>query len=371
MESVRVDLGPRSYDIHIGAGVLTNAGKYIAPLLTNKRVAIITDETVADLHLETLTGALTDSAIGSQAFILPAGEASKSYGALQSLLDDLLDAGYERGDYIIALGGGVIGDLAGFAASILKRGCGFIQIPTTLLAQVDSSVGGKTAINTRHGKNLIGAFYQPALVLVDTDVLSTLAERQMRAGYAEILKYGLLGDAEFFNWLEGNSAKVLDKDRAALSYAIAKSCRAKAAIVAADEREHGRRALLNLGHTFGHSLEAQAGYGGALLHGEAVATGMVMAFDYCAQNKICSEDDAARVRAHLRQCGLKTFAELAANIRSDADTHMVNMGQDKKNSGGEITLILARAIGDSYVEKTINTNMLREFLNTQIKKANG
>jgi len=368
-QTVSVDLGERGYDIHIGPALLSRAAELISPILKNKRVGIVTDSVVAPLHLKTLTDGLDGAGIDSRAYIMPAGEASKSFETLQSLLSDLLDDGWERGDYLIALGGGVIGDLTGFAASVYKRGCGFIQIPTTLLAQVDSSVGGKTGINMPQGKNLVGAFYQPSLVLADTDVLSTLPERQMKAGYAEVLKYGLLGDAEFFTWLEENGAAVLAGKPETLAYAIARSCETKARIVAADERERGPRALLNLGHTFAHSLEAEAGYSGALLHGEAVAAGMAMAFDYSAAQGLCSEADAGAVRAHIGKLGLQSFAELPATIQADADTHMGHMAQDKKNSGGALTLILARKIGEAFVEPKADQTAVRAFWTEQIKTA--
>ena len=367
--TVTVDLSARSYDIIIGENVIKGAGQSLKPLLKNMRVGIVTDDCVAPLHLEALTDSLSKAGISSKAFILPAGEQTKSFEALEGLMSDLLDAGYERADYLIAFGGGVIGDLTGFAASILKRGCGFIQIPTTLLAQVDSAVGGKTAINARQGKNLIGAFYQPALVLSDIGVLSTLPERQLKAGYAEIVKYGLLGDAAFFEWLDDNAGKVLAADPKALSYAVAQSCRAKAAIVAQDEREHGRRALLNLGHTFGHALEAQAGYSGSLLHGEAVAAGMVMAFGYSAAQGLCSAQDAKRVNDHMAKHKLTRFEDLPPAIISDADALMRHMSQDKKNSGGELTLILARAIGDSFIDKGADSAAVKAYISSLIKKA--
>lgn len=369
IQTVKVDLGARAYDIDIGPGLLRKAGERLGPHLKNRRAGIVTDANVAPLHLKTLTDSLSAAGIDSKAYILPAGEATKSFAQLQSLLGDLLDEGWERGDTLIALGGGVIGDLTGFAASIYKRGCGFIQIPTSLLAQVDSSVGGKTGINAPQGKNLIGAFYQPACVLIDTDVLSTLPARQLKSGYAEVLKYGLLGDAAFFDWLEDNGQKVLDLDADAVSLAIAKSCQAKADVVAQDEHEHGRRALLNLGHTFAHALEAEAGYGGALLHGEAVAAGMAMAFDYSAARGICSADDAARVSVHLSKLDLTHFNDLPPEIRATPELHMGHMAQDKKNSGGNLTLILARAIGEAYVERKADVPSVTAFWAAQINKA--
>ena len=357
----------RSYDIVIGEDILARAGALIAPMLTNKRVGIVTDETVAELHLGALTESLSAAGIDSRAYVLPAGEGTKSFAQLESLMSDMLDAGYERADYLIAFGGGVIGDLTGFAASILKRGCGFIQIPTTLLAQVDSAVGGKTAINAPQGKNLIGAFYQPGLVLSDISVLSTLPERQMKAGYAEVLKYGLLGDAPFFDWLDVNAEAVLSGEADALSYAVAQSCRAKARIVAEDEFEHGRRALLNLGHTFGHALEAQAGYSGALLHGEAVAAGIAMAFGFSAAQGHCTGQDAQRVNAHMAAHHLTRFEDLPPSIAGDADILMHHMAQDKKNSGGKLTLILTRAIGEAFIDKNADANAVKAYIRALIK----
>ncbi len=369
IKTVTVDPGSRRYDISIGRGLLPRAAQFIAPHLKSGRCAIITDAIVAGLHLDVLTKALGDAGIETHVHILPAGEATKSFDHLQSLMSDLLNDRLDRGDSLIALGGGVIGDLTGFAASIYKRGCGFIQIPTTLLAQVDSSVGGKTGINAPQGKNLIGAFYQPSHVLIDTDVLSTLPERQIKAGYAEVLKYGLLGDAEFFDWLEENGEAVLALEPQAITHAIAKSCKAKATVVSEDEFERGRRALLNLGHTFAHALEAEAGYGGALLHGEAVSAGMAMAFDYSAARGICPQADADRVKAHLTRLKLTQFTDLSPEIQASPERHMGHMAQDKKNSGGNLTLILARAIGEAFIERKADTKAVTAFWAAQINKA--
>ena len=368
-DTVTVQTDTQSYDISVGNGLLPRAGEFIAPHLKSGRAAIITDANVAPLHLDTLTTALVSAGVKASVHILPAGEATKSFDRLQTLMTDLLDDKLERGDSLIALGGGVIGDLTGFAASIYKRGCGFIQVPTTLLAQVDSSVGGKTGINAPQGKNLIGAFYQPSCVLIDTDVLSTLPERQVKAGYAEVLKYGLLGDAELFDWLEENGEAVLALEPDAIRHAITKSCEAKAKVVSEDEFERGRRALLNLGHTFAHSLEAEAGYGGALLHGEAVSAGMALAFDYSAARGICSSEDAARVTAHIRRLGLTHFADLPPEIQASPEKHMGHMAQDKKNSGGNLTLILARKIGEAFIERKADTDAVKAFWAAQINKA--
>lgn len=359
-KKLSVDLGERSYDICIGPALLPNLGQLIRPFAASDRVAVITDETVHGLHGAALAEALSD--YRTHMIIRQAGESQKSMSNLEEVLDSLFRAGFDRSDLILAFGGGVIGDLAGFAASIYKRGAPFIQIPTTLLAQVDSSVGGKTAVNTAHGKNLIGAFYQPRLVVADTDLLSTLPPREVKAGYAEVLKYGLLGDAKFFEDLDaGLGASVLDLDPVALTQAVHTSCAAKAKIVAEDERENGVRALLNLGHTFGHALELEAGYDGDLLHGEAVSAGMDMAFRFGAANELCSTQDADRVTDHLMKTGMPRIADMMHLLR-DTDALMRHMGQDKKNEGGHLTLILPRAIGETYVDKRADVNVVREFL---------
>lgn len=361
-KTIKVDLGDRSYDIIIGQGLLERAGDYIPPCLQGSRVAIITDENVAALHLKTLTAALDGNGLRVETIILPPGESQKSFDALQALLDRLLKANFSRSDTLIAFGGGVIGDLTGFAASVLKRGCGFIQIPTTLLAQVDSSVGGKTAINTPAGKNLVGAFYQPSLVLTDTDVLSTLPDRQLKAGYAEVLKYGLINDRAFFDWLDEHGAKILAGDGAAQSEAIARSCASKAAIVREDEREHGVRALLNLGHTFGHALEAKGGFSDVLLHGEAISAGMLMAFEYGQEIGVCGGQEVKRLRAHLAKLGMPTMATLTPAIKSNPDQLFDYMMQDKKNKNANMTLILAREIGNSYIESNADQSSVKNYL---------
>lgn len=361
MTTIPVSLGARSYDVVIEAGLLSRAADRLAPLSRGRTMAIVTDENVLP-HLATLRDALTAAGVASEAIVLPPGESTKSWAQLEALTDRLLDLGVERGDHVIALGGGVIGDLVGFACSILKRGCGFVQIPTTLLAQVDSSVGGKTAINARAGKNLIGAFHQPALVLIDPQVLDTLPLRQVRAGYAEVVKYGLIDDPEFFDWCETNAAALIAGDPAAREYAIAHSVAAKARIVAEDERETtGARALLNLGHTFGHALEAEAGFSDRLLHGEAVAAGMAQAFGYSAAHGLAPAADAERVAAHLRNVGLPDGAA-AADITADGETLVAHMLHDKKMDAGTLPFLLARGIGGTFLDKSVDLADVRAFL---------
>ena len=364
MTTVSVDLGPRSYEIIIGENLLPKAADYLAPHLKAKRVAIVTDENVYDLHGKTLEAALSD--YETHMIIRPAGENQKSFDGLQAVLNALFKAGFDRNDTVVAFGGGVIGDLTGFAASVFKRGCQFIQIPTTLLSQVDSSVGGKTAINNSYGKNLIGAFYQPKLVLADTTVLKTLPKRELKAGYAEVVKYGLLGDRGFFNWLDENGQDVLDLKTEAIAQAIAVSCETKARIVAADERERGERALLNLGHTFAHALEIEAGYSGDLLHGEAVSAGMEMAFDFSAAQGLCGAKDAAKVKAHFKMLGLTSINDITPLLK-DPGTLLAHMDQDKKNEGGALTLILARAIGEAFVQKAAPREAVLNYL-TQLSQ---
>lgn len=359
---VPVDLGTRSYDILIGPHLIAQAGVLIAPLLSRPRVAIVTDETVAGLHLETLQASLEDEGIKHTTITVPSGEASKSFSNLEAVVGELLSAGIERQDSVIALGGGVIGDLAGFAAAILRRGVEFIQIPTTLLAQVDSSVGGKTGINTSHGKNLVGAFHQPRLVLADTDALRTLSDREMRAGYAEVVKYGLIDDKAFFEWLDANGEQVLSRQTKSLVEAVEISCKAKARIVSQDEREKGARALLNLGHTFGHALEAELGYTGALLHGEGVAIGLVLAHAFSADQGLCAEDDVSRVATHLKERGLPTGFDFFSGRSFEAGRLLAHMGQDKKVVDGKLTFILTRGIGHAFVQKTVDPGAVERFL---------
>jgi 3-dehydroquinate synthase len=349
MPVVTVPLGARTYEVRIGDGLLARAGAEIAPLLHRPRVAVITDDTVAAHHLLALSEALGAQGIAMSAVSVPAGEASKCWAQLARVTDWMLEHRVERRDVVIALGGGVVGDLAGFAAAILRRGVRFVQIPTTLLAQVDSSVGGKTGINSAFGKNLVGAFHQPALVLADTDVLATLPERDMRAGYGEVVKYGLLGDAAFFDWLEANGAAVLAQDRTAVTHAVTRSVQMKADIVARDETEEGDRALLNLGHTFAHALEAATGYSDRLLHGEAVAIGCALAFALSARMGLCSQEDPSRVAAHLQALGLKTRLTDIPGELPPPERLLDLMGQDKKVVDGRLRFVLARGIGQAFV----------------------
>ncbi len=348
IDVVRVELGPRSYDIKIGGGLITRAGELAAPVLRQKRVIVITDAHVARLHLDALLQSLRGAGIAAESIVLPGGEATKSFTELEALCDQLLALKAERGTTLVALGGGVIGDITGFAASILLRGVDFIQVPTTLLAQVDSSVGGKTGINTAHGKNLIGSFHQPRLVLADIEALDTLPRREMLAGYAEVVKYGLINDPAFFSWCEGHAAGLISGEASARRHAIAASCKAKAAIVGADERESADRALLNLGHTFGHALEAECGYGDELLHGEAVAIGMVMAFDLSARLGLCPLEDAARVQRHLASLGLPTSPSWIDGRSWSSGRLVEHMSRDKKVKDGRIGFVLARGIGQAF-----------------------
>ncbi|MGL4636598.1 MAG: 3-dehydroquinate synthase [Beijerinckiaceae bacterium] len=367
---VRVDLAGRSYDIIIGRGVLQEAGTHIRRIAPKARVAIITDETVAKLHLPALQASLDAAGIASSHCILPAGERTKSFASLETVCDAILEARLERGDIVIALGGGVIGDLTGFAAAIVRRGMQFLQIPTTLLSQVDSSVGGKTAINSPRGKNLIGAFHQPVLVLADTALLDTLPLREFRAGYAEVVKYGFLGDAAFFNWLEaGNWQKVFDGGPER-EEAVRISCAAKAAIVARDETEQGDRALLNLGHTFGHALEAAVGYDGSrLVHGEAIAIGMRLAFDFSREQGFCQGQDSVRVRQHLAHVGLPTKLDQVPGGVGTAISLLDAIRQDKKVSRGALTFILAKGIGQSFIAKDVDANTVLDFLERELRPA--
>ena len=355
--AVSVALGARAYDIHVGRGLLPRAGELCAPLLKQRRVFVVTDSTVAALYLAPFTASLTASGIRVDHTIIPAGETSKDFAHLEQVLDAMLAAKCERGTMIVALGGGVVGDLAGFAASVLLRGVDFIQVPTTLLAQVDSSVGGKTGINTKAGKNLVGAFHQPRLVLADTDVLASLPRRELLAGYAEVAKYGLLGDVGFWAWLEGNGAAALAGDEAShelLRHCIVTSCEAKARIVAADEKESGERALLNLGHTFGHAFEAEMGYGGALLHGEAVAIGMVMAFALSARLGLCPAADVERIRRHFVAVGLPVAPpRIGPRGPITPAMLMAHMTQDKKMKDGALTFVLARGIGKAFLNNMV------------------
>jgi 3-dehydroquinate synthase len=359
---VVVGLGDRAYEVTIGEGLIADAGPRLAPHLKRRRTAVVSDETVWALHGKTLTASFSEAGIAVLPVVLPPGEETKSWEGLARLTDALLALELDRGDVITAFGGGVVGDLAGFAAAIYKRGIDFIQIPTTLLAQVDSSVGGKTAIDTPRGKNLVGAFHQPKRVLADLSVLSTLSDREMRAGYAEVIKYGLLGDFAFFEWLEANGARVLAREPEALGHAVARSVEMKAQIVAQDETEQDRRALLNLGHTFGHALEAETGFGAALLHGEAVAAGQAMAFRFSAGLGFCPGQDAERAAAAISAAGLPTRLDEVAGRPFGADALLAHMAQDKKASAGELTFILAQGIGRAMVVKGVEPARLRDFL---------
>lgn len=362
MTEIHVALEDRSYDVKIENGALDRAGEWLARYARGQKFVVITDSHLAQAQLPRLEKGLAASGLAIDPIILPAGEGTKSWAELARLADGLLARGIERNDHIVAFGGGVIGDLVGFAAAILKRGCNFIQIPTSLLAQVDSSVGGKTAINTAAGKNLVGAFHQPSFVLIDPATLDTLPRREVAAGYAEVVKYGLIGDADFFAWCEANGTFLMDGSGDARLHAIARSVAAKAETVAADEREtSGRRALLNLGHTFGHALEAETGFSGRLLHGEAVAAGMALAFRFSASQGLCPPEDSDRVTRHLRTVGLPTgLAD--AGITADGATLVGHMLHDKKMSGGRLPFILARGIGQSYLDKDIALGDVAAFL---------
>lgn len=363
--SLTVALQDRSYPIHIGAGLIKQAGKILAPLIQKPRVYIVTDENVAKHHLTPLQDSLQASSVDNNHLILPPGESTKSFANLQVVVEAILSAKVERSTTVIALGGGVVGDLAGFAASMTLRGIDFVQIPTTLLAQVDSSVGGKTGINTGQGKNLAGSFYQPKAVLVDTDTLATLPDRERLAGYAEVCKYGLLGDLGFWEWLEQNGEKVLAGDNKAITHAIEMSCNTKARVVAEDERESGIRALLNLGHTFAHAFEAELGYSGALLHGEAVAFGMVMAFDLSVRLGLCPASDTDRVRAHFETVGLPINPpEPARSIA--ADVYLGHMAQDKKVADGALTFVLVNGIGQAFLTQDVSPGDVTATLNAAL-----
>lgn len=365
-ERLTVGLGARAYDIVIGDGLIADAGRHLRPLLTLPRIVIVTDANVAAKHLGPFHAGLERAGIACETITLPPGEATKSFSGLETLSEKILALGIERSTMLIALGGGVIGDLTGFAAAVLLRGIDFVQVPTTLLAQVDSAVGGKTGINTRQGKNLVGVFHQPRLVLADMGALDTLPRRELLAGYAEVVKYGLINDAGFFAWLEANGRALVAGERALRRHAVRVSCAAKAAIVAADEREKGERALLNLGHTFGHALEAETGFGPALLHGEAVAVGLALAFDFSARLGLCPAEDAARVRRHLDEAGLpSTLDRLGDYGRKPGWTAaglIAHMGHDKKVAGGKLTFILARGIGRAFIARDVDEAALAGFL---------
>ena len=363
---VQVALGARAYDIVIGRGLLASLGARVKALRGGARVALVTDETVARQHLAAAEASLKSAGIDAARIVVPVGEGSKSYATFETVCEAIIAARIERGDLVIALGGGVIGDLAGFAAASVRRGLDYVQVPTTLLAQVDSSVGGKTGINSRHGKNLVGAFHQPVMVVADTALLDTLPQREFRAGYAEVAKYGLLGDAAFFAWLEKNWQDVFSGGQGSKSssreHAIAVCCRGKAGIVARDEREAGERALLNLGHTFGHALEAGCGFSGRLLHGEAVALGTTLAFEFSARKGLIAAADAERARAHLAAVGLPTYLKDIAGGSPGVDELMDLIAQDKKVKRGKLTFILVRAIGQAFVANDVDAAEVRAFL---------
>ncbi len=360
---IEVALGARSYPVIIGERLLAQTGQWIATALPGARVAVVSDENVAALHLAPLQAGLVEHGLYLGEAVVAPGEASKSFPVLALLCERLLELGIERGDCVIAFGGGVVGDLAGFAASILRRGVRVVQMPTTLLAQVDSAIGGKTGIDTAQGKNLIGTFHQPKLVLADVSVLTTLSPREFRAGYAEVVKYGLIGDAPFFAWLEENRAEIFSASGDARRQAVETSARAKAAIVAEDEREEsGRRTLLNLGHTFGHALEAYAGYSDRLLHGEAIAIGMRLALVYSVERGFCPADDAARVARHFAAAGLPTEIAAIPGPRPTPEALLRLMAQDKKVKGGRLALVLARGIGQAFVERDVAVPLLTDFL---------
>ena len=365
MSEIWVELDARRYPVVIETGLLGQAAARLAPLAPRGRAMVIVADAQVAPHLETLRNGLTAAGIASEPIVLPSGESTKSWAMLEELCEGLLELGVERGDHVVALGGGVTGDLVGFACAILKRGCGFVQVPTTLLAQVDSSVGGKTAINARAGKNLIGAFHQPALVLIDPLTLDTLPAHELRAGYAEVVKYGLIDDAAFFGWCEAHGTALLSGDPAARTHAIEHAVAAKARIVAADEHEKtGTRALLNLGHTFGHALEAETGFSDRLLHGEGVAAGMALAFAYSARRGLCSAEDAVRVAAHLRSVGLPDGLA-AAGISASGASLVAHMRHDKKMDGGTLPFLLARGIGETFLDRSVDLADVAAFLDDQ------
>jgi 3-dehydroquinate synthase len=367
LAQVPVALPGRAYDIEIGPGVLAMTGPKLAAMGGRQHICIVTDDNVAALHLAALQQVLSEAGLTSEALVLPAGEATKCWAQLERSVEWLLAQKVERSDVIVAFGGGVIGDLAGFAAAILRRGVRFVQIPTSLLAQVDSSVGGKTGINSPSGKNLIGACHQPSLVLADTDLLGTLTPRDFLAGYGEVVKYGLLGDADFFDWLEANGPRLAAGDVAARVRAVTRSCQMKADIVQRDETEQGDRALLNLGHTFCHALEAATGYSDRLLHGEGVAIGCALAFELSARLGLCSQEDPSRVRAHLRDMGMKVDIRDIDGDLPDAAGLLDLMGQDKKVLDGKLRFILARGIGDAFITSDVPRDAVLNVLEDALK----
>ena len=367
-ELVHVDLAGKAYDVIIGPRLLHETGELVSPLLNRPQVSIVTDDNVAKFHLETLKHGLEKKRIETSSLILPAGEATKSWEQLQICVEWLLEKKVERRDVVIALGGGVIGDLVGFASAILRRGVRYVQIPTSLLAQVDSSVGGKTGINSPHGKNLIGSFYQPSMVLADIDVLDSLSRRDFLAGYGEVVKYGLLGDADFFNWLESNGSKIVSGDKSARIKAVRQSVEIKAQIVKNDEREFGERALLNLGHTFCHAMEAATGYSNRLLHGEGVAIGCVLAFNLSVRMGLCSREELLRVNAHMRKLNMKSRLSDIEGDLPDAHVFLDLMAQDKKVVDGRLRFILARRIGDAFVTDEVDPGLVVEMISSELRR---
>ncbi len=360
---VHVELDERSYDIVIDEGLIAHAGARIGPLLSSSRVLTVTDENVAEHWLEPYRQSLASKGISSEELILPPGEQTKSLGYLERVTEWMLNTGVDRKTVLVAMGGGVIGDLAGLAAAITLRGIPFVQIPTTLLAQVDSSVGGKTAINMPQGKNLVGAFHQPRLVLADTGLLDSLPKREFLAGYAEVVKYGLINDPTFFEWCESNGEALAVSDPTGRAYAVESSCRAKAAIVGEDERETGKRALLNLGHTFAHAYEAEVGFSDKLLHGEAVAIGMISAFELSHRLGLCPGQDVERIRKHFTRAGLPTDISTIRDGSWSAEKLIKHMGRDKKTEAGRLTFVLARGIGKAFISREVDTDMIKNYLN--------
>jgi len=369
IETLHVPMGERSYDIFVGDGAISHAGSLIKDILRAPRAIIVTDENVAPNWLEPLKTSLNNAGIETREIILPPGEYTKSMDHLEQLLDNLLENNIDRKTTLVALGGGVVGDLTGFAAAVVMRGVDFVQVPTTLLSQVDSSVGGKTGIDTRFGKNLIGAFHQPRAVITDTSTLDTLPMRERLCGYAEVIKYGVINDREFYDWLIENGQKVLDGNPAARREAVLRSCTNKAEIVAADEREQGLRALLNLGHTFGHALEAQIGFEDKLKHGEAVAIGMIMALELSVRLAMASEADRDSLTEHLQTVGLPVDLKGLAGGNWTADALLDHMGRDKKTQDGKLTFILARAIGNSFVANDVDNMAVKGVLESFIADA--
>ena len=363
-ETVSVELGERSYDIVVGENLLQDGGNIIAPLLRQPRVIIISDSNVAPIYNDVLVDSLVSEGIHHESLVLPAGESTKSFKYFAELVNGILALGIERSTCLVALGGGVIGDLVGYAAASVLRGIDFVQIPTSLLAQVDSSVGGKTGINTVHGKNLVGAFHQPRLVLCDVGVLDTLPERELKAGYAEVVKYGLIGDEQFFNWLECHGSDVCEGNKVSRQRAVVKSCKAKAKIVVEDEQEAGRRALLNFGHTFGHALEAEAGFSDLLLHGEAVSIGMVMALTLSTKLGHCKSKTQVAARDHLRNIGLPVSISDRPAVNWDTEALINHMAKDKKVTNGVMTFVLARGIGQAFLSRDVEREDLIEVLNS-------